>query len=884
MMSREHVTKMLFLTVAIASGLATCMAQEQKPAQGAKAKESPVNNWVKINEVPASKWTLNRNVSLVYAPSVKRFVMVMTEGVRYLDLASRVWKGAPVKGKWPNLKKRRGIYFQVTWDPGSKKIVSYLRNRTCSLDPGTWKLVDHKTSPSPAAGKRDLLKAWELKGYNGDHSLLIWGSLCVDPVNNEALLLGGMSSAPEGTPGFWRYAFEKNAWTRDTTASEAASKRRQAIKALEDKVWDLLSRVRNRFHAAELEEEAGANLAAAAEKLAKAIDQAHSAEKHERVAAKLKAAAASVRKAIPTLGAKPGVAAINALLAGHRGCFEAGCVGAPAPVPRFNTQMAYDASAKKIVLFGGDGWDRLYGDTWVYDCATRRWTQRFPESSPRPRAGNALVYLPGSGKILLIGGYAYGGAKDGYQSVVDQWIYDTAANRWTCIANPKPTRRRRREVLYANNVPVCGPSTEYHTKSVWPAAVDENDNVLVVGAGNRHGKNRATPVWLCRFVPDQLKAVKLPARAPRLVVYRNWMQGWDRYGPADRDKQAKTIETLKTNVWTNLKIPRDAIQRDYTSTTYDTRRRQLLYWGGGHSTWMGSDIHHWSLRGGLWSQSYDPEINFDFTAGFLAPGFLTFRNRPQIPVHAYKCYAYDPVADMMVTCHFKHTFTYDVGLRKWVGRPFRPPFDIDILRVALVTTPRGVVAWVEKGLFLFDGKARAWKKLPLAGRPGRPWCDGSGISYDSKRDCLWLGGNAGSIGKYDMKTGKYARFTGCPKALRDAKGRSPGVRAMTCVEDQELMLFSRVKKRKGRNFNYCFDLNDGKWYWLELPYRVGNKSANPDEGYRTCEALNYDAESKVVMLTVGPGAIERGGPKKSRVWLLKLDRKTAKMEGIRHAK
>jgi hypothetical protein len=61
------------------------------------------------------------------------------------------------------------------------------------------------------------------------------------------------------------------------------------------------------------------------------------------------------------------------------------------------------------------------------------------------------------------------------------------------------------------------------------------------------------------------------------------------------------------------------------------------------------------------------------------------------------------------------------------------------MRVSIATAPHGVVAWADKGLFLFDGQARAWKKLPLSGgNPGTPWCDGSGLCYDSKRDCLWL--------------------------------------------------------------------------------------------------------------------------------------------------
>ena len=859
---------LVIVTAVLLTATATTSAQEKKPIAGEETKETPVNQWLKINETSFYKWG---NVSLVYAPSVRRFVMVSPDGVRYLDLKSKAWKKAPIKGKWPNVEKRRGTYFQVAWDPGSKKVVFYLRNRTWSLDPKTWALTDHKASPSPAANPRNMFPKG-VRHYTGDVTHLIWGSVCVDPVNNEALLLGGASVAPEGTPGFWRYSFAKNKWTRDASASETDAKRTSALEALADRAWALLSRARNRFHAAEADEEAGADLGDAAEKLVRAINRVRATEENDkRVAAKLDAAAAAVRKAMPALRAKPDLAAIDVLLAGHRRCFEAGFVAAPVPPARLNAQMAYDAAAKKIVLFGGDGWDRLYGDTWVYDCVRRRWEQRFPESSPTPRAGSALVYLPKSEKILLIGGYAYGRARHGYQSVVDQWLYDTAENRWTRIADPKPN---------AGDVPVCGPTRGNQAISVWPAAADENDNVLMaemVGNGwpFRRGKS---PTWLCRVVPGQVGSVHQPDKAPPLVRYRNSIQGWDRHGPANRDKQAKVLETLEPNVWTNMNYPRDAINRDYSTTAYDSRRSQLLYWGGGHSTYMGSDVHHWSLRGGLWSQSYDPEINLNFTHGFSAPGVITFRNRPLIPVHAYQAYAYDPVADLMVAALWRNTFTYDPGRKAWIGCPVRSPFKSNVMSTSLTTTRRGVVGWADHALFLFNGETRSWKKLPLSGKPKNPWCDSSGMCYDSKRDCLWLGRGGGSISRYDMKIGKLARFTGCPDGLKDKKGRSPSIREMTYVPEQDLVLFMPVKKRAGKTFNYCFDPEDGKWYWLELPYRVGKKVIYPGGGYWLAGSLNYDSQAKVVILSVKKREIGRGA--KRRVWLLKLDRKTVKMRPI----
>jgi len=197
-----------------------------------------------------------------------------------------------------------------------------------------------------------------------------------------------------------------------------------------------------------------------------------------------------------------------------------------------------------------------------------------------------------------------------------------------------------------------------------------------------------------------------------------------------------------------------------------------------------------------------------------------------------------------------------------------------------------VVAWADKGLFLFDGEARAWKKLPLSGSPGTPYCDASGMCYDSKRDCLWLGGSGSSISKYDRKKGTLVRFTVCPAAFKNAKGRGPTIREMTYVADQDLVLFMLVKAKNGKAANYCFDPEDGKWYWLELPYRVGDKTISPSlnyNGYWWSSALHYDAGDKVAILSLPEvdGAVRGGTRWKGRVWLLKLDRKTAKMEEIK---
>lgn len=106
------------------------------------------------------------------------------------------------------------------------------------------------------------------------------------------------------------------------------------------------------------------------------------------------------------------------------------------PPPRLNAPMVYDPQTGKVALFGGDRWDHLCAETWLYDVKTRTWAEQRAAVSPPPRGGHALVYLPKSGKVLLLGGYEYSVGRGAvYKPVpqMDMWTYDVAANEWQLV-------------------------------------------------------------------------------------------------------------------------------------------------------------------------------------------------------------------------------------------------------------------------------------------------------------------------------------------------------------------------------------------------------------------------------------------------------------------
>jgi hypothetical protein len=266
----------------------------------------------------------------------------------------------------------------------------------------------------------------------------------------------------------------------------------------------------------------------------------------------------------------------------------------------------------------------------------------------------------------------------------------------------------------------------------------------------------------------------------------------------------------------------------------------------------------------------------EWSGGFLCPALLSFRNRPHIPVHAYQCYAYDPPSGRMVAARGT-TFLYNVAEREWEFPPVATPFEGSVMHVSLETTPKGVVCWAEvrrnsedAKLFLFDGKARAWKPLPQSGPKIKgPWCDGSGMCYDSKRDCLWLAPGA-ELFRYDFATGAITKVeTKPPKAL----GKFALWREQVHLPDADLILLMRLfPDANGQLRNVAYDPAANKWHFIELPFvsdgkpHVFRKEGTP---FSWNSALHYDAKFRVVLLH-----------NPVTVWALRLDRKAAKLTEV----
>lgn len=850
-------------------------------------KDAPPNTWGKVTE---SKTGMRDQPVFVYVPGIKKFVMasgMQSYGgapprhydTEEFDLAAAKWinaypsavaSGRPESGpvgdeyskarekmccSGPELFYKDGellrpgcggqwqttkLNYEFTYVPDNGKVYAYTYDKTLCYDPVT--------------------RLWQDTGAKPRPSCRIWGSMCYDPVNKEILHSGG--DCGSATLATYAYSIEKNEWRKLEFGSAKFKELWNKSKDLRWQAKALLGACCNRFAISETEAEAKADLAARANELATAA---------EKFSAEIKAAAltgvektagdvavrrldsivAALKTAAPSLSSKIAAANIAAVRAA-RVIFEQTVDALSSEPPgRARAQSAYDPLHKKIVLFGGDGLDRVLSDTWVYDCATRSWEQKFPEKCPTPRAGHIFAWLPKAGRFVLAGGYS----RDWLEQEV--WTYDPAADSWKLLLHVPLVDEDWGRQKFSHNCP------RITARSNMVGAVDENDN-LICPVSNGAG----LITWGCKVDPNKVDEAASAARSTVSGSYtfnRIDPANWENAAKPDAEKQRQFLTNLPANEWTSLKFPNYApgATNRWGTSAYDPDRHQLLYWGGGHSTSQEDDVSHFSLLGGFWTVGYHPDDPIEIIYASV-PTPLSFNDRVHVPMHAYKAYDYDTTLGKML--YFERA--YNPAVREWEPVPsnnFDHPSSLSCFQAP---TPHGMVAYSDKGLFGFDAKAGSWKKLPWNGPPfGGIYCDGHALRYDSKRDCLWLA-NDKIIFRYDMATGKAEKIDfKKPAALGQFIFWSEEV----YLPDADLILLMNLfAKPNGKLSNVVWNPNDKKFYWADLKFTENEKPVEfKGPPFSWSDSLRYDPELKVIVLN---NASAR------KVWLLKFDRKTANLQ------
>jgi hypothetical protein len=108
------------------------------------------------------------------------------------------------------------------------------------------------------------------------------------------------------------------------------------------------------------------------------------------------------------------------------------------PKPRVQHALAFDSTAARTILFGGDSLNgTAFGDTWAWDGDN--WTQ-VADIGPDPRSGHALAYDSIRDRTVIFGG-TVGGA-----SSRDTWEWTDDA--WTQVEDTGPSPRSGHAIAF----------------------------------------------------------------------------------------------------------------------------------------------------------------------------------------------------------------------------------------------------------------------------------------------------------------------------------------------------------------------------------------------------------------------------------------------------
>jgi hypothetical protein len=466
-----------------------------------------------------------------------------------------------------------------------------------------------------------------------------------------------------------------------------------------------------------------------------------------------------------------------------------------------------------------------------------------------------MVHLPKSGKVLLIDGY-------GYKGRGEMWSYDVQDNQWQLLAEGGPPR---------------GPAPDRDWYPV-PAAANAEDMVVTFLEDGKSGLATYAAQINPALVDGEGTAKRgVPPLAEKPYPAKREDPQWYEMNAPQPDPAAEEdwLKKLQPNTWVLRQSP-NWPQIDYGGSrcwgccVLDTDRDQFLHYGGGHATYDGNDVLHYSIRANRYFIGHRPEHTLNFAPnGIGLPACKSYQNRPFLSGHSYRCYAYDPTLAKLVLCAQKSggkLFTYDPSAGDWeasLTTPFhKKDFEIHQYQTKCVGTAKGVIAWpcTGEGLWRVDAARMTWEKLPAQGKVGTPGWDTEGMVWDSKRDRLLLlsSGLKGDITAYDIKTGQVQLLN---PAGKEHAGASPREAIYLSGCDAALVGARPGKGAAGEQRWLLYDCSKNAWLAVRLP------GADPlgKEQFNVSLGLMYDPRRDLVW------AVDM----LSKPYVLRLDVKTA---------
>ena len=540
------------------------------------------------------------------------------------------------------------------------------------------------------------------------------------------------------------------------------------------------------------------------------------------------------------------------------------------PSPRMNTRMVADVRNGVLVLFGGDGQSRFLADTWIYDMKTRLWRESKAPAGPEPRAGHFTVYDPETGWVIIGGGY-------NQRDLTDMWAYDAAGDRWWKLEAKVPTG------FYITG------------------DLASDKRLILLLTNNRRPDDRTTcnvlyPVRTTYAFRIDSKGLKAGAR-PATTGYEPLKKSMT----VDVTSAPVRLGSLPANQWVLLSDTEHSVPaRTWGSATFDTARGEILYWGGGHCGYGGSDVDAYDPATNRWRVADDapefPERAWD--KGVRSAG-VTFRGAPWTE-HGRRIYAYDPISRKMIlvmairlttgydppalrefpakrtvapdavvqtpSSYVRYgTFSYDTRSGRWdlVGPA---PHGMD----TLVTTPRGVmgvnVDWrerlndagyqrqwspkdppVDTAVYLFNLAEKRWTRLGSEQPSPQNLYESASLAYDTKRDRLMLhGGGAqrNELWTFDFRTRRWTDL--------EPRGGSPvASRESAYLPKADVLLISSPAP-EDRNILAVWAYSPGDNSWRRVPTSFAGERPRGAAGQN--RAMVYDPKHDLLLLVLGETA------------------------------
>lgn len=488
------------------------------------------------------------------------------------------------------------------------------------------------------------------------------------------------------------------------------------------------------------------------------------------------------------------------------------------PSARILPGMAYDSDAKKIVLFGGDDLTRCVGDTWVYDCASRAWSEVKPPVSPQARAGHALVYVPAQKTMLLVGGY--GG---NWTPLKDAWAFNTVKGEWTKLGLDLPA-------------PAAHASADF----------DPKRGLVVLAAYPNPARNNKMPVFTLKL--DVASAPKAPADAARdpKLDYHCKGKGWgsklpDEYLAGDlaaKDPKAglAAVAAQPANTWVLRKPPWVPPGRDWGSNLYDPRTHRAYAWGGGHSTYPGADVIEYDVGMDRWVGMADaPNYNPVWLHGMVSgPPGISAGGWSLLPTHSRKSYGIDVASNSLITYIGD---VYDLKHRMFVTNIGVCPGKYGVAsQVSFCSTPHGLYAYSTGTLAKANVAAGKWEEVVSGSGPKHD--EHGHLCHDTKRDRLvYFARDTGEVWCFDFKAKQWAQEQLQGKPLVKAHGDS------TYIPELDAALLVCTQDKAAPEQLYFYKLAERKWYTTPC---TGDKFQFPNAAGRDFSPI-YDPELKAVV-------------------------------------